>query len=248
MKKFKALIIGSSFSAIGYAEHNKSTLIIEAIEILDTSFYLPMRGFDGSAYAPKTEKGRELMGIFSELGIISDRGMNVNAFEIGLCRYVERNPKNIYLKCRFVEAERTDGGYTVTLLHNGGLERVFTERIIDTRAVSFTEQSLAVIFDANGEESNTEKITRVFKDSEQKKAFYEGRYVLYAKTESTDINAAKAEIINKWKNLSGYRILYIAPVFYRVYDEYPQLFDGAFDNPIAAFEYGIRLAREEAEL
>ncbi len=245
MKKFKTLIIGSSFSAIGYAEHTANTLIIEESEMLDTSFYLPMRGFEGSPYAAKTEKGKELLQIFSDLGIISDSGMNVNAFEIGLCRYAQRNPKSIYLKCRFVAAERTDDGYTATLLHNGGLERISAEKIIDTRAAYPTKQSLAVIFDANGGELNVDEITRVFKNSEPRVAFYEGRYVLYAKTNATDINDAKAEIINKWTELSGYRILYIAPVFYQIYDKYPKLSDGTFDNPIEAFEYGMRFAREE---
>lgn len=245
MKKYKTLIIGSSFSSIGYAVSKKDTLIVEQTEMLDTLFYLPMRGFSYCAYSAKTDAGAELESIFRERGIISGEGQNVNAFEIGLCHFVKNHSVSIYLKCRVVESKWDNGCYSVTLLHNGGIEIISAEKIIDTRPKEGLERRLAVIFDCPSKDFSQDEIEAAFTNSEVITAFYKNRYVLYAKTSSDDINDSKCEIYKHWKKLNGYRILYIAPTFYYPDAEFPILCDGKFENPIEAFEDGIRLAEEE---
>ena len=245
MKKYQTLIIGSSFSSIGYAIANKDTLIVEQTEMLDTSFYLPMRGFSKCDYEPKTELGCELYSIFRERGIITDEGQNVSAFEIGLCRFAEKHAPNVYLKCRVIESKQENGFFTVTLLHNGGIETVEAKKVIDTRETKSGKKCLAVIFDCPEKDISDGEISVAFPEDEVKTSFYKNRYVLYANVKSEDINDAKCEIYEKWKKLEGYRILYTAPAFYYPDAQYPQLCDGRFENPIAAFEDGIRLAKED---
>lgn len=43
MKKYKTLIIGSSFSSIGFAHASEDVLIVEQAEMADTSFYMSQR-------------------------------------------------------------------------------------------------------------------------------------------------------------------------------------------------------------
>lgn len=245
MKKYKTLIIGSSFSSIGFAHASEDVLIIEQTEMADTSFYMSQRGFEKCDYTPLTDAGRELDSIFRERGVINDRGQNVSAFEICLCRFAEKHGINIYLKCRVVESRSDASGTTVTLLHNGGLEDVYAERIIDTRRLSGGKRYLAVIFDAPEREIDRTLIESAFPSSPVRDAFYEGRYVLYADVDAEDINDAKVEICRRWQKLDGYRILYVAHAFYYSDAEHPRLSDGHYKNPIEAFEGGILLAEEE---
>ena len=246
MKTYKTLIIGSSFSSVGYAAASEDVLITEQTEMLDTSFYLQQRGFGQYSYVPSTDEGRELLELFRERGIITDRGQNVSAFEIGICRFAEKKDLNIYLKCRVADCRSEKGGFVVTLLHNGGLEEVFAERIIDTRQTNEANRYLAVIFDAPETKIDEARILSVFPKSFVKNAFYEGRYVIYVSVSHSDINDAKAEICGAWQALDGYRILYLAPSFYCSDCVFPRLCDGRYDNPIEAFESGIRAAKEDA--
>ena len=244
MKAYKNLIIGSSFSSIGFAYASADTLIVEKTEMLDTSFYLPQRGFAGHGYTPKTAAGAELDSIFRKRGIFSDDGQNVSAFELALCRFAELKGLEVYLKCRVVECREADGGYTVTLLHNGGLEQLRAERITDTRPKNRSERRLAVIFDCPEKAPDKDELETALPGSEVQKAFYDGRYVLYFPTDADDINTAKVELYEHWKALEGYRILYIAPTFLYKSGEFPALCDEKFDNPIEAFELGILAAEE----
>lgn len=246
MKKYKTLIIGSSFASLGYAHTASDTLIIEQSEMLDTSFYLRQRGFEKCCYTPGTDAGRELDSIFRERGVITEDGQNVSAFEICLCRFAEKYRIAVYLKCRPVGHIKDANGYTVTLLHNGGLEDVHTEKIIDTRQTGDGEKYLAVIFDTQNSAIDCDLIKAAFPGSTVSPAFYSGRYALYVNVSTDDINDAKVEIYRAWQKLEGYRILYMAPAFYAKTAEYPKLSDGRYGNPIEAFESGIFLAKEES--
>ena len=207
MKKYANLIIGSSFSAIGYSSEFGNTLIVEQTEMLDTAFYLPLYGFCGKKYSAITERGRALASVFEERGIIDGSRQNVNAFEIGLCRFVELNPIDIYLKCRVAEVRYVDGAYKVTLLHNGGLEEIEAEKIIYTEPEEKGEPVLAVAFNCGEEKPDIEKIREAFGDTALEAAFYDGRYVIYPKVTARDVNDAKLEIYNRFKLLCDYRIL-----------------------------------------
>ena len=244
MKRFKNLIIGSSFFSIGFALEEKNTLIIEEGEILDTSFYLPLRGFDKYGYIPVTESGKELEQVLTDRGIISGGLQNVSAFEIGLSRFAEMKQVKVYLGCRIAEKKANGEGYSITLVHNGGLEEIIAENVIDTRKSGDGEARLAVIFDSENGELDKRMIDQVFQGSDPKEAFYRGRYVLYESVTSDNVNLAKCEIYERWKALSGYRILYIAPTFYTKSNDPNPLSDEGFDNPIEAFEHGIMTARE----
>ena len=241
MKKYETLVIGSSFASVGFALGGSDVLIAEQTEMLDTSFYLPMINFDYKEYEPKTELGRELLGIFESYGMISGGKINVNALEIALARFVDRHRANVYLKCRVVESRKTERGYTVTLLHNGGLEQIEVSRIIDARPDNKGERRLTVLFDTEGDAA-TESLNRVFPNAVQTVAFYSGRYAAYIPCPCDDINDAKVDIYRKWEATTGLRILYIAPAFHYTEAIYP-LSAGA-ENPIEALENGMLYAKE----
>ena len=244
MKVYKNLIIGSSFSSIGFAHASEETLIVEKTEMLDTSFYLPQRGFGKHPYTPLTESGKELDAIFRERGILSDKGQNVSAFEIGLSRFAQLHEINVYLKCRILDCREENGGFTVTLLHNGGVEDIFVKAITDTRVKNPSEKHLAIIFDCPEADLRHDLIEEAFPGAIVENSFYDGRYVLYAPIGEEDINCAKVEIYKRWQKLEGYRILYIASAFLYTGGEYPSLCDERYENPIEAFEAGIKAAEE----
>lgn len=241
MKKYGTLVIGSNFASIGYAMGAENALIVEQTEMLDTSFYLPMVGFEYKEYEPVTEYGRELLGLFLEYGIVKDGRACVNAYEIALSRFAERHGANIYLKCRVIDKKERDGGYVVTLLHNGGLEEIEVGRIIDARPKNKGEKRLTVLFDTVGD-ADASIVLSAFPGARVTGAFYEGRYAAFIPIWQDDVNDAKVEIYGKWRDIEGLRILYIAPVFHYTDAVYP-LFFGA-ENPIKAYERGLFAAKE----
>ena len=241
MKKYDTLLIGSSFASIGYALERGNTLIAEKTEMLDTEYYLPMLKFRRAAYTPVTGLGRELQRIFDERELFGEEYQNVHAFEIALCRFAEKNPTDIYLKCRVIEKRECDGGFEVTLLHNGGLERVFAKRVIDARPEERGERRLTVLFESEGGDK-LDEVKIAFSGVEIETAFYSGRFAAHIPVESEDINDAKVEIYGKWSNLSFSKIIYMAPVFHYTMSKNP-LSDGA-ESPIESLEKGIFAARE----
>ena len=238
MKKYDTLIIGSSFFSLGYASFAKGTLIVEESEMLDTTFYLPMVGFNIPPLMPTTVKGRELYMICHERGIFDNGFMNVHALEIALCRYAELHPTDIYLKCRAVEITDCGEGFTVTLLHNGGLEEVYASRVIDTRRVPRGKGLLTVIFKCEGD-APREALFSAFPGSLLTEAFYKGRYALHVLVDTNDINRAKLDVCNAWEQFSDYPILYVAPVIHYPAAITPETCDAVYGDPISAFDAGV---------
>ena len=241
MKKYEALVIGASFAAVGYALGRKNTLIVEKTEMLDTGFYLPMVGFEYEKYDPATSLGKELLEIFNGYALFSGGMQSINAFEIALCRFSQRHPTDIYLKCRVIDKKRSDGGYTVTLIHNGGIETVEAAQILDCSIPSTGYHTLTVLFYIK-DGADPYAVGEIFSGAVVERAFYDGRYSARIPVCADDINDAKCYIYEKWQALGGHKIIYIAPAFY--YTEHSDPVFGRYKNPIEAFERGLLMGEE----
>jgi hypothetical protein len=242
MKKYEALVIGASFAAVGFALGRKNTLIVEKTEILDTEFYLPMVGFEYERYEPVTDLGKEFLEIFDSHALFRGGMQSVNAFEIALCRFSEKHPTDIYLKCRVIDIKKSDGGYTVKLIHNGGIETVEVAQILDCSTPGMGYHTLTVLFHAE-DGADPCAVKEVFPGAVVESAFYSGRYSVRIPISIDDINDAKCYVYDKWQALDGHKIIYIAPAFH--YTEHTNPIFGCSKNPIEAFERGLRMGWEE---
>lgn len=241
MQYFDTVLIGSGYSSVGYATASKGALILEEQEIADTHFYLPLRSFRYTPYTPKTDEGRTLEGIFRALDLFSEERQNTNGFECALCRYLEENPLPILLKSRVVRTEETADGYLLTVSTNEGLLRVSCRRVIDTRATG--ARRLTVVITAQERAA----AVRVAEGTgwELEDGFYPGQYALHAPDTGLDENAVKPTVRATLSAFPDIRLLAIAPIYAHV-GTGATLSDDDHNNPIAAFEVGYLLGKEDA--
>lgn len=247
MKIYDTLIIGCSYSAVGYAVSRGDTVICEEHQICDTSFYLPLRSFKYMPYEPKTEEGAGLLEIFASLGLFGEKEQNTNGFEFAFCKYIAEKDVNVLLKCRVIRARLNgDGVYDVTVQTNEGLSHLYAGKIIDTTK-ELKKNRYTVLFVCDDIDSVRERLLSAFKSAEIEGAFYKNRYALHFSREGQDENRIKVDVYETWRSLNiDAKILYMAPVFYGEGSSVA-LCDEVHSNPIAAFESGYFYAEEVGE-
>ncbi len=247
MKVYNTLIIGSSYSSIGYAAACPDTVICEEHQICDTSFYLPLRSFRYKHYSAKTEEGRRLFNAFNSLSLFTREQQNTNGFEFALCKYVSEKQLDILLKCRVICAEkRADNIYDVTVQTNEGLTHLFAKRVLNMTNDS-GEKRFTVLFVCDNPEKAKNELLAAFSGARTESAFYPNRYALHIPTGGMDENRIKLDVYEKWRELDvDAKILYMAPVFYND-SRADKLCDDNYDNPIEAFEAGYFYALENGK-
>ena len=241
MEHFDTVLLGSGYTSVGYAAARKSVLIVEEQEIADTHFYLPLRTFAYTPYTPKTEEGRKLDAIFRSLGLFEGDRQNVNGFECALCRYLDENPLPLFLKSRVVRTEPTDEGQILTLSTNEGLLRVCCRQVFDTRGTG--KRSLTVLLLARDRDNAVRAAEATGWELEN--GFYHDWYALHAPDTGLNENEVKLAVHRALSGLSGIRLLSIAPAYAHKGNCSP-LSDDSYQNPIAAFEAGYLLGRENS--
>lgn len=245
MNIYDTLIIGSSYSSVGFATAKGNCVICEENQICDTQFYLPLRSFGYVPYAPRTDEGKDLYEIFTELSLFSGDMQNANGFECGLCKYLLKNPCEILLKCRVIDINERDGIYEAKIQTNGGISHLYAKSILDTRASQ--ENTYHTTLFVCQDERELEVLTSAFPDSYIEKAFYSSRYALHVPTNDFDENTIKLHVYEKWNALGiQAKILYMAPTFFGR-DKRNGLCDGNYQNPIEAFECGYFYAKGGAK-
>ena len=241
MEQFDTVLIGSGYSSIGYAVGNKKTLIVEEQEIADTHFYLPLRSFRYTPYTPKTEDGAALDATFRSLGLFEGDKQNTNGFEPALCRYLDKNPVSLLLKARVALIEKTDDGQILTVSTNEGLLRISAKQVYDTRGTG--EKSLTVLITAEDPADAVSAAEALGWELED--GFYPDWYALHIPDEGLDENRVKLAVHKALSAHTGIRILAFAPVYAKK-STAVLLCDDSYDNPIAAFEAGYLLGKEQA--
>ena len=242
MEHFDTVLLGSGYTSVGYAAARKSVLIVEEQEIADTHFYLPLRTFAYTPYTPKTEEGRKLDAIFRSLGLFEGDRQNVNGFECALCRYLDENPLPLLLKSRVVASDGSAGGYILTIATNEGLLRVCCRRVLDTRPRG-TRSLSAIICPREDEDA---RLAAEKTGWELEAGFYPGQYALHIPDMGLDENTVKLAVHDALCGIHGIRLLAIAPA-YAAKGGGAVLSDDDHDNPIAAFEAGYFLGKENAQ-
>ena len=253
MHVYDSLIIGSGYSSSGYALTKKNCIICEESHCCDTHFYLPLKGFKHVKYTPVTTLGKRLDALFESYGLFKDDSMCPNCFESAFCRFLSGENADILLKCRVVKTVLTDGGiYEVTVSTAEGLNTLYAKNVFDTsKASGKATRYITVLYMGSDGAAAENALSKVFTDATFTTAFYSGRFAMHLPAgEITDINEMLCRIEDKWKTAdTDARILYVPPVFAYCSDEcatpctFPNDID--FQNPIAAFEAGIRFAGGE---
>lgn len=244
MKVYDTLIIGSGYCSIGYAAACPNSVVCEAHQICDTSFYLPLRSFRYRHYAPKTEEGKALLCKFEALSLFKDNEQNTNGFEFALCKYIAEKQMELLLKCRVIHIHRlSDQIFDVTVQTNEGLSHLFAKKILDTTN-GLDENFFTVLFVCDDLGAVKEKLLSTYRGAQIESAFYPGRYALHLPVHNADENLIKLEVYQKWRALdTDAKILYMAPVFYGAASG-EGLCDANYENPIEAFEAGYFYAKE----
>lgn len=246
MKIYDTLIIGSGYTALGYAIANPNTVIIEERQICDTEFYLPLRCYTHAGISVSTDEGRELYEYYDALGLWKDKMQNLNCFETAFCGYALEHKVEILLKSRVIsKTERDDGSLDVRVISPSGIVHIFAKKIIDMRSAG-DKKSLTLLFSLNGAPSDVKSVAAAFPDARIEQAFFSDRYALHLNVEG-DYLAAKKNAYRCFENLNcEARLIYTAPVLCTERTDCPKLHtDNCFDNPISAFEAGLRFGRIE---
>lgn len=241
MHVYDALIIGSGYSAVGYALKNGNSIIIEETQCCDSQFYLPLRSFVCDDYSPVTDLGKRLNSVFEKYNLFKDGYMCTNAFEPAFCEFLRTEKVEIFLKSRVVNYIKTDGIFEITVISSEGLSTIYAKNVFDTRPQKDAKRFLTVLSMTKDIDSAIKLLSNTFEDATFEKAFYDDRFAMHLPAEILDINEMLINIHDKWL-LAGTeaKILYVAPVFFTEKDssvDFPK--DYNFSNPIEAFEAGI---------
>lgn len=249
MEIYDTLIVGCGYGSVGYALANKNTVICEEHQICDTSFYLPMRTFHYTPYAPKTKEGADLQELFDSFSLFKEGVQNANGFEYAFCKFISEKDLTILLKCRVIRMlQKPDGIYDVTVQTNGGLSHLLAKQVLN--ATDCTEpKQYTVLFVCDCIDPVREQLESCFEGARIEPTAYENRYALhFVVCADTDENRIKLDVYHKWQSHAiNAKILYMAPVFYGN-GSGGELCDGRFDNPIEAFEAGYLYGKEQANV
>ena len=249
MKIYDTLIVGCGYGSVGYALANKNTVICEEHQICDTSFYLPMRTFRYTPYAPKTKEGADLQELFDSFSLFKEGVQNTNGFEYAFCKFISEKDLTILLKCRVIRLlQKPDGIYDVTVQTNGGLSHLLAKQVLNATDCSEPKQ-YTVLFVCDCIDPVRAQLESCFEGARIEPTAYENRYALhFVVCADTDENRIKLDVYHKWQSHAiNAKILYMAPVFYGN-GSGGELCDGRFDNPIEAFEAGYLYGKEQANV
>jgi hypothetical protein len=111
MKTYETLLIGCSYSSVGYALAEKNTLIVEENEMADTRFYLPLKSYKTTTYQPTTSHGEKLLECINSLGLIQNGVINANGLECAFCDFISQNQLDIIFKSRVINSEWQNDHY-----------------------------------------------------------------------------------------------------------------------------------------
>ena len=243
MRIYDSLIIGSGYTALGYALATPGTVIVEERQICDTGFYLPLVGYSHGGIMPKTEYGRQLYEYYASLGLIDSHMQNLNGFESAFCAFALEKKQEILLKTRVISInEREDSISDIRLITPSGIIHILAKRVIDMRSVG-KPAGLTLLFSSSDAERDLPAVARANPGAEIEQAFFADRYALRLPVRS-DYLSTKAMAYKAWEKVEcAARLIYTAPVFSTTpiaSSEVPT--DNCFKNPIDALDAGVLYA------
>jgi len=228
---YDAVILGSGFFSWGYALSHENCIVIERTQLCDPYYYGRYNGFTQSEYSPETDTGRSLSEYLKGNGILCGEKMNVNALESALCKYVADKNQPVLLGTEVISVEEENGAFCVEIYNNGGTDKIYGRKIMDTRNQSKKTLNVLVSLDADG-------YKRLSGSFDVSKAFHPGEYVV-AFSCTDDINDAKLSFYNYWKSSAlgdGNKIISFA---YLLTGDGRQCSDSFYKSTLEAFDKGV---------
>lgn len=251
MKIYDTLLIGCSYSSVGYALAEKNTLIVEENEMADTRFYLPLKSYKTTTYQPTTCHGEKLLESFNSLGLIQNGVINANGLECAFCDFISQNQLDIIFKSRVINSEWQNDHFCSQIITNSGIITVKSKKIIDTRVLNPQQTSLTVLLKGNLEQFDLQSIESVFTGSYIEKTLYQDVFALFLpQNGKAEYNDILKDFYQKWKRIgNNAKVLYLAPIVACVCEKqegFPK--DEYFDNPVKALESGYFFYKKEVLL
>ena len=250
MKIYDTAIIGSGYTAMGYALKKGNSIIIEESETADVNFYLSLKNFFNNQYAPKNEQGKALLSLYESLNLFKGNEQNLNGFECGFCEFVFQNGLEFLFKTRVIDIQKENEVTKLSLITSGGIEYVYAKNVLDLTKSTPDSKTLTILYSTDCPTKTEELLKATFSGCVVENAFYDNRYAVRIPVKvNADFNDTKIEIFERWKKANpNAKILYFAPIFANVFSHSKDAMqDGYYLNPIEAFEYGVMLATNEKE-
>lgn len=251
MKTYETLLIGCSYSSVGYALAEKNTLIVEENEMADTRFYLPLKSYKTTTYQPTTSHGEKLLECINSLGLIQNGVINANGLECAFCDFISQNQLDIIFKSRIINSEWQNDHFCSQIITNSGIITVKSKKIIDTRVLNPQKTTLTVLLKGNLSQTESQLITSAFANSYIENTLYTDVFSLFLEQSSkAEYNQILKDFYATWKNLGATtKVLYIAPLTAsksEMQQGFPK--DEYFDNPIKALEMGYAFCKKRVNL
>ena len=251
MKIYDTLLIGSCYSAVGYALANKNTLIVEENEMADTRFYMPLKNYATSQYQPNTEYGKKLLDCFNSLGLIQNNLINANGLECAFCDFLSQVNLDMIFKSRVIKTDKENDHFCSQIITNSGIITVKSKQIIDTRVTNAKKCCLTVLLKGNLTKTDHQTLEEVFINSHIENTLYTDVYALFLEQPcNIEYNAILTDFFQKWKKVGiNAKVLYLAPIVACVCENqegFPK--DEYFDNPVKALESGYFFYKKEANI
>lgn len=183
MRKYDTVIIGGGFFSCGYAAAHKNTLILEASQMLDKTYYGTLRGFESENLLPQTQNSISLCNCFNTLGVLKDNMLYVNALDVALCNFISDDIPDILLGTKCTEIKKEADLFLISYVNNEGRGLAYAEKVIvctqpkgdflnvliehtaplpsifQSRKAFFENQSVITLYLPNEENVNSAKVT-----------------------------------------------------------------------------------------
>lgn len=239
MRECELLILGGGHVALGLAMAQENVLICEESEFADPGFSLTLKGFERAQPKAMSTAGEALVACYEALGLLTKERFHCSALEIGASRFALENGLQLLLKCKLLELRADETGCLATFITNSGLETIRAGKVVDLRPKSGAWE-ISALFTVLGKGS-FESVARCFPEGRVERSFCSPWGALHLPVETDDYNQALESLCARWSVPE--KLALIAPRLTCIPAD-GAILDGAFSDPIAAFEAGYRWGKE----
>ena len=141
----ETLILGASYTALGYASVHPGTLIVEETEGTGVEYAGSMRP-SGLVALPVTEPGKQFYAFLVDHDLVTEEGrLDLCRMTTAVNRYAVARKLTILLDAAAVSVKKSDGVYVVECRTNSGLREIKARVLLDTTSRRGSSRETAAV-------------------------------------------------------------------------------------------------------
>lgn len=132
-QRYETVVLGGTYSGLGYAFGHPDCLVLEESQILGGDFHHSLRPVRLDEI-PDAARDCELAGIMTEYGVWTESGFDMLKAEAVVHEYAARKLETglqIIMDARIMDIHRQPDGVRVRFITNEGIRDVWADRLVD---------------------------------------------------------------------------------------------------------------------